>query len=237
MAELIRSPRVMAKVQAELRQAFQGKSTITEDDLGKLSYFKMVIKDSLRLHCPAPFLIPRKCPQKKSNQWFRLVGSSLGCWLLPLGCWLLPLGCWLLRLRGEASSAPWCGCGIVISGGSGSETAGRRRGRETALRNGGTASRDGGGTRRRRRWGRGRKEPRTADQRWRGRRAVGASDGRSAMLRRRLAVSQSRDAVICPGINLGLANIELALANLLYHFDWKLPNGMLHKDLRYAGGT
>ncbi|RHN67340.1 putative cytochrome P450 [Medicago truncatula] len=36
---------------------------------------------------------------------------------------------------------------------------------------------------------------------------------------------------ICPGINYGMANVELALALLLCHFDWKLPNGMKNEDL------
>ncbi|XP_050226623.1 desmethyl-deoxy-podophyllotoxin synthase-like [Mercurialis annua] len=36
---------------------------------------------------------------------------------------------------------------------------------------------------------------------------------------------------ICPGILFGLANVELALAHLLYHFDWELPNGKKKEDL------
>ncbi|XP_007020554.2 PREDICTED: cytochrome P450 71D10 [Theobroma cacao] len=36
---------------------------------------------------------------------------------------------------------------------------------------------------------------------------------------------------MCPGISFALPNIELPLANLLYHFDWKLPNKMKCEDL------
>lgn len=36
---------------------------------------------------------------------------------------------------------------------------------------------------------------------------------------------------ICPGIAFAMANIELPLAQLLYHFDWKLPKGMKNEDL------
>ncbi|KAL5737441.1 hypothetical protein ACOSP7_030202 [Xanthoceras sorbifolium] len=36
---------------------------------------------------------------------------------------------------------------------------------------------------------------------------------------------------ICPGIQFALPNLELPLAQMLYHFDWKLPNGMKEDDL------
>ncbi|XP_044510364.1 cytochrome P450 71D10-like [Mangifera indica] len=36
---------------------------------------------------------------------------------------------------------------------------------------------------------------------------------------------------ICPGITFALPNIELPLAQLLYHFDWKLPNEMKPEDM------
>ncbi|KAM3296906.1 hypothetical protein ACQJBY_038991 [Aegilops geniculata] len=36
---------------------------------------------------------------------------------------------------------------------------------------------------------------------------------------------------ICPGINFGMASVEIMLANLAYCFDWELPGGMQYKDL------
>ncbi|KAH0451797.1 hypothetical protein IEQ34_019096 [Dendrobium chrysotoxum] len=36
---------------------------------------------------------------------------------------------------------------------------------------------------------------------------------------------------ICPGINFGLASVELVLANLLLCFDWELPDGLRAEDL------
>ncbi|KAK5844917.1 hypothetical protein PVK06_001063 [Gossypium arboreum] len=35
----------------------------------------------------------------------------------------------------------------------------------------------------------------------------------------------------CPGMSYGMAAVELSLAQLLYHFDWKLPNRMKNEDL------
>ncbi|CAN6207815.1 unnamed protein product [Urochloa humidicola] len=36
---------------------------------------------------------------------------------------------------------------------------------------------------------------------------------------------------ICPGMAFGLANMELALANLLFHFDWSLPEGVVPSEM------
>ncbi|CAN6282317.1 unnamed protein product [Urochloa humidicola] len=61
MSELIKNPRVMRKAQHEVREVFQGQDDLTEDSMDKLTYMHLVIKETLRLHLPGPFLIPREC--------------------------------------------------------------------------------------------------------------------------------------------------------------------------------
>ncbi|KAL3642137.1 hypothetical protein CASFOL_012952 [Castilleja foliolosa] len=36
---------------------------------------------------------------------------------------------------------------------------------------------------------------------------------------------------VCPGMSMGLANVELTVASLLYGFDWDLPSGVQAKDV------
>ncbi|KZV18242.1 hypothetical protein F511_28108 [Dorcoceras hygrometricum] len=60
MAELIRNPQVKEKAQQEVRKACKGKVKVEENDLQKLTYLKLIIKESLRLHPPAPLMVPRE---------------------------------------------------------------------------------------------------------------------------------------------------------------------------------
>ena len=59
MAQLMQNPRLMSKLQAELRTAIpKGKAIVTEDEVKSLPYLQAVIKETLRLHMPAPLLVP-----------------------------------------------------------------------------------------------------------------------------------------------------------------------------------
>ncbi|PON72327.1 Cytochrome P450, E-class, group I, partial [Parasponia andersonii] len=60
MAELVRNPRVMKKAQDEVRRVVGNKPEIDMDDINQMEYLKCVIKETLRLHPPVPFLVPRK---------------------------------------------------------------------------------------------------------------------------------------------------------------------------------
>ena len=63
MAELIRNPKTMKRLQNEVREVAGSKDEISEQDLEKMPYLKAVMKESLRLHTPVPLLVPRESTQ------------------------------------------------------------------------------------------------------------------------------------------------------------------------------
>ncbi|KAI9108921.1 hypothetical protein K1719_020226 [Acacia pycnantha] len=60
LTELKRNPRTMKKAQEDIRKVVGSKSKVEESDIKEMKYLKLVIKEALRLHAPAPFLIPRE---------------------------------------------------------------------------------------------------------------------------------------------------------------------------------
>ncbi|RLN11618.1 cytochrome P450 [Panicum miliaceum] len=60
MAELVANPRVMAKLQDEIARVAGDEATIAEADLNRMEYLKAVFKEVLRLHPPAPLLVPQE---------------------------------------------------------------------------------------------------------------------------------------------------------------------------------
>ncbi|XP_015690356.1 geraniol 8-hydroxylase-like [Oryza brachyantha] len=60
MAELLQNPTSMAKAREELARVIGSKPEIEESDISKLKYLEAVVKETLRLHPPAPFLLPHQ---------------------------------------------------------------------------------------------------------------------------------------------------------------------------------
>ncbi|KAM0016233.1 putative cytochrome P450 [Helianthus debilis subsp. tardiflorus] len=61
MSEIVKNPRVMRKLQDEIRSNAGYKARLDETDTSKMTYLKYVVKETLRRHGPSPFLIPRDC--------------------------------------------------------------------------------------------------------------------------------------------------------------------------------
>ncbi|CAL4985304.1 unnamed protein product [Urochloa decumbens] len=161
MTELVRNPKAMARAQVEVREAYHGKNTIVEDDdLKGLTYLKLVIKEALRLHTPAP-IIPRKC-----RGACQVMGYDV-----PKGTAMF-VNLWAICRDPKYWDDP--------------EEFKPERFEDSDLDYKGTNYK-----------------------------FLPFGAGRR----------------ICPGINLGVGNIDLALASLLYHFDWKLPEGIEANDV------
>ena len=60
MTELIMNPKAFQEAQSEVRSLLGERKVVSESDLPQLNYMKAVIKETFRLHPPAPVLVPRE---------------------------------------------------------------------------------------------------------------------------------------------------------------------------------
>ncbi|CAI0450745.1 unnamed protein product [Linum tenue] len=157
MSEMIKNPEVLQKAQNEVRKVFGEKKRVDEAGIRDLPYLKMVIKETLRLHTPAPLVLPRECREE----------CRVGGFDVPLKTTVV-VNAWAIardpRYWGDEAEK-FC--------------PERFSNTEVTFRGGDFEFLPFGAGRR-----------------------------------------------MCPGMTFGLAAVELPLANLLYHFDWKLPHGV-----------
>ena len=72
MAELLRNPEVMKKLQTEVRSKVSTNTTIKEEQLLDMKYLRAVIKEIMRLHPPGPLLIPRESMERTHVQGYEI---------------------------------------------------------------------------------------------------------------------------------------------------------------------
>ncbi|KAJ0692465.1 putative geraniol 8-hydroxylase [Helianthus annuus] len=60
MAELLHNPHTLTKAKEELEEVVGKGKIVKEDDVLRLPYLSCVVKEALRLHPPAPLLLPRR---------------------------------------------------------------------------------------------------------------------------------------------------------------------------------
>ncbi|KAM2033893.1 hypothetical protein ACFX1T_015709 [Malus domestica] len=92
LAELLRHPEVMKRLQKELQSVVGMDRMVEESDLPKLDYLSMVVKESFRLHPVGPLLIPHQSMEdiivdgyhipKKSRVFINIwtIGRDLNVW-------------------------------------------------------------------------------------------------------------------------------------------------------------
>nr|XP_043622568.1 desmethyl-deoxy-podophyllotoxin synthase-like [Erigeron canadensis] len=154
MSELLKTPSIMDKVQTEVREVFSKQTMVDETGIQSLVFLKAVIKETLRLHPPAPLMLPMENKEKCEITGYDIPKQTrviVNIWAIGRDpkYWKDPERFDPERFLDGSNSIDFRGVDFeYIPFG-----AGRR---------------------------------------------------------------------ICPGISFGLANLELSLASLLYHFDWKL---------------
>ncbi|KAL5778156.1 hypothetical protein ACOSP7_011082 [Xanthoceras sorbifolium] len=163
MTYLMKYPRVMIKVQEEVRNLIGGKGFVDEDEVQKLPYLKAVIKETMRLQPIVPLLVPRETTEKCILNGYEIPSKTL----VFVNAWAI--------------------------------------GRDPEI------------------W--------DNSEKFYPERFIGSSIDMKGQHFELIPFGAGRR--ICPGLHMGIATVELALANLLYKFDWEMPLGFKKEDLDF----
>ncbi|KAG7603406.1 putative cytochrome P450 [Arabidopsis thaliana] len=161
MTYLISNPRVMKKAQAEVREVIKNKDDIIEEDIERLEYLKMVVKETFRVLPLVPLLIPREASKD----------VKIGGYDIPKKTWI-HVNIWAIHRNPNVWKDP--------------EAFIPERFMDNQI-----------------------------DYKGLNFEFLPFGSGRR----------------MCPGIGMGMALVHLTLINLLYRFDWKLPEGMEVEDV------
>ncbi|KAF8093683.1 hypothetical protein N665_0380s0004 [Sinapis alba] len=161
MTHLIANPRVMKKAQAEVREVIKNKDNITEDDIERLEYLQMVIKETFRITPLVPLLVPRE-----ASKDVKIAGYDI-----PKKTWI-HVNVWAVHRNPDVWKDP--------------EAFIPERFMDNEI-----------------------------DYKGLNFELLPFGSGRR----------------MCPGMGMGLALVHLTLINLIYRFDWKLPEGMEVEDV------
>ncbi|KAL1535413.1 6,7,8-trihydroxycoumarin synthase-like [Salvia divinorum] len=161
MTALIKVPKVMRKVQAEIRNIVGNRGKVDEDDIPNLPYLKAVINETFRLYPPAPLLVPRQTIEKCTLEGYQIQPGTV----VYVNAWAIARDPDYWKDPDEFMPERFLNSNIDV------------KGKDFGL--------------------------------------IPFGSGRR----------------ICPGMLMGLSNVELTVANLLYSFDWELPEGIWADDV------
>ncbi|CAM0150444.1 unnamed protein product [Urochloa decumbens] len=97
MAELLLNPKSMARARSELAQVLGSKPDVEESDIGQLKYLQAIIKETFRIHPPAPLLLPHEAEATTQIQG--------GRYTVPKGTRIV-VNVWAIGHDGEAWPEP-----------------------------------------------------------------------------------------------------------------------------------
>nr|ADE80941.1 flavonoid 3'-hydroxylase [Epimedium sagittatum] len=76
IAELIRNPKLLAQAQEELNQVVGRDRLVSESDLGQLTFFQAIIKETFRLHPSTPLSLPRMASESCEIDGYHIPKNS-----------------------------------------------------------------------------------------------------------------------------------------------------------------